>query len=131
MIRAGKQFSARRGLCLNAALLLLFFLVFSAPHRVHHFFEQSSPPSADRVAPTQAHDHSNGSDRDGRNQAPPASKHNDCAVLSVTHLAHGALVSLFSLPISQSAATWREDHRGTVLASYHFSLASPRAPPQL
>jgi len=132
MTLLGKQLSlTKRGLCLNAAISLLFFLIFSAPHRVHHFFEQTSTPAAHRVAHGQAHDHFNGNDRDAHDQSPPASKQSDCAVLSVAQTAHGSLVALFTLPIFDGAATCRHDHRVTTVVSRHFSLASPRAPPQL
>ena len=132
MIRLGKQLSlASRGLCLNAAISLLFFLVFSAPHRVHHFFEQTAAPSAHHIAHGQAHNHSSGNDRDAHDPSPPASKRSDCAVLSVAQTAHGSLVALFTLPIFEGAASCRDDHRATTITSRRSSPASPRAPPRL
>lgn len=132
MIRPGKQLSlASRGLCLNAAISLLFFVVFSVPHRVHHFFEQTAAPEAHRIAHGHAHDYSNGNGRDAHDPSPPASKRSDCIVLSVAQSAHVSLLALFTLPIFEGAATCRHDHRATTVASRHSSPASPRAPPQL
>jgi hypothetical protein len=129
MTRAGKRLSAKRGLCLNAALSLLFFLAVSAPHRVHHSFEQSSSSAAHRVAHAHGHDHSSGSDRDGHDQSPPASKQPDCTVLSLAQTAHGSLVALFTLSIFETTAAWRHDQSAIIVAARHFSAASPRAPP--
>jgi hypothetical protein len=131
MLRAGKQLFAGRGFCLSAAVSLLFFLAFSAPHRVHHFFEQTLVPAAPRSSQGQAHDHSNGSPRDAHDQAPPASKQSDCTVLLLAQTAHASLVALSTLPIFESAATWLDDQRATVGGARHFSPASPRAPPKL
>jgi hypothetical protein len=130
MTGAGKQLSVRRGLCLNAALSLLFFLVFSAPHRVHHVFERVAIPSATARSADPAHDHSSGGDRNHHDPGPPASKQ-DCVVFSVAQAAHGSLVSLITLPVFQNISKWREDHRAATVISCHFSPASPRAPPQL
>jgi len=44
--------------CISAlcAATFLFFLIYTAPHRVHHFFEQTRPQS-------HAHNHDDGSNR--------------------------------------------------------------------
>lgn len=132
MMLLGKQLSlTKRGLCLNAAISLLFFLVFSAPHRVHHFFEQTSAPTADRIIYADAHHHSDGNDRDPHDKSQPVSKQSDCIVLSVSQAAHLSLVALFSFPIFEGATVRCDNHRATAIASRHLSPASPRAPPQL
>jgi len=132
MIRLGKQLSlAKRGLCLNAAISLLFFLVFSAPHRVHYFFEQTSSPTAHHIIYADAHNHSDGNDRDPHDKSQPVSKKSDCIVLSISQATHLSLVALFSFPIFEGATVRCDNHRATAIASRHSSPASPRAPPQL
>src|SRR4029453_15614073 len=128
MLPPGKQLSlTRRGLCLSAAFSFLFFLVFSAPHRVHHFFEQTSPPQ--RVAEVKVHNHSEPTDHDGQDRSLPRSKPGDCAVLSAAQTSHASLVAPFSLPNLERTANFRDYHFATAIPSRHFSLASPRAPP--
>ena len=125
MLLPGKQISlAKRGLCFNAALSFLSFLVFSAPHRVHHFFEQTSAPQ--RIAHAESHDHSERNDHN--NRSLPGSKPNDCVVLSVAQAAHASLDAAFSLPNLESTADFRDYHRATAIASRHSSPASPRDP---
>lgn len=132
MRRRGKNFSlVRLGLCLNAAISLFCFLVFSAPHRVHHFFEQTSIPRTHHFADEQTHDHSGGSEPSQHSPSPPASKASDCIVLSVAQSAHASVVASFSLPVFGDTDTWCPDPRAAVTAFRLSSPASPRAPPQL
>jgi hypothetical protein len=128
MLPPGKQLSlTRRGLCFSAAFSFLFFLVFSAPHRVHHFFEQTSAPQA--AVHLKVHNHSEHTNHSGQNRSLPTSKPGDCAVLSAAQTAHASLVAPFSLPNLERTANFRDYHFATAIPSRHFSLASPRAPP--
>ena len=117
-----------KGLCLNTALSLLFFLAFSAPHRVHHVFENTAP-AAHTSAHRQSHDRSTGDSR--HDQSPPDSKQGNCAVLTIAQTAPGSLVSLFSWLNFQCSAMWWDDQRSIAVTDLHFSPASPRAPPHL
>lgn len=115
----------KRGLYFSAALTFLFFLAFSAPHRVHHFFEQAKQ----HVAEVKAHDHSEGTDHSGHDRPSPSSKPSDCAVLSVAQTAHASLVTPFSLPHLDRTADFRDHHFAPAIPSRYSSPAAPRAPP--
>ena len=52
-----------RGLYLSVAAAFWIFLVASAPHRVHHFFEQLPAASEHHAARLQAHEHADGAQR--------------------------------------------------------------------
>src|SRR5687767_670964 len=102
MIPAKQFASIRRSLCSSAALSFLLFLVFSAPHRVHHVYDQLPSPAAHPVSHAEAHDHSNHNDRSLPDQ--PA-KANDCIVLAVAQSAHISLASSVDIAVFETAIT--------------------------
>jgi hypothetical protein len=126
IMKPGKQFAlTKRGLCWSTAISFLFFLVFSAPHRVHHLYEQLPSPVAQHVA----HDHSDSNDR-GASDNQPASKPTDCVVLSVAQSAHISSVSSFDLPVFETAAARCADHPIVAIKAFNTSAGAPRAPPR-
>jgi len=131
MMRSGKLFAgSKRGLCWNTALAFLFFLAFSAPHRVHHVYEQLAASSAPHIAHAVAHDHFERNDRRPHDNQP-ASKPNDCVVLSVAQSAHLSLVSSFDLPIVATPVSRCADHPVVTIKSFNTTPGSPRAPPRV
>jgi hypothetical protein len=114
---------------LNAAVSLLFFLVFSAPHRVHHFFEEWPSPTGRQVTHGQSHDHADRNDQRSPDSRP-ASKPNDCVVLSVAQSAHVSLVASFDLAVFETAAAGCATHLTVTIKSVSASPGSPRAPPR-
>ena len=115
---------------LAVAGTFLFFLVLSAPHRVHHFFEQFAPANDTRT--DYQHEHSDGAQHShGKQQDRPRSQQNDCVALSLAQHAHTSLVQLFSFSVPERAVVREWEH--SVLAESAFSSApcSQRAPPQV
>src|ERR671925_1346197 len=108
-MRPAKQFaSIRRSLCSIAALSLLFFLVFSAPHRVHHVYEQLPSATAHPTSHGEAHDHS---DHNDRSLPDHPGKAKDCLVLAVAQSAHISLASSVELAVFET---------GTADCAYHI-----------
>lgn len=121
----------KRGLGLQAAVSLLFFLVLSAPHRVHHFFEQLSERKALRTDTAVIHDHADNHDQNHPTDKPPASKQTDCAVLAVAQNAHGLAASSFEYLILGLTPTSPHVRSFTNSSSFNPSPCSQRAPPQI
>jgi hypothetical protein len=117
----------KRVLHLHLAAAFLFFLVGSAPHRVHHFFEQGT------LAPQSAvvtHSHDAGEDDPGHPHAPQAPGNApDCAVQSLAQNAHAAAPSLGALPLEEFACARIEHLAVARAASFNPSPFSQRAPP--
>jgi hypothetical protein len=119
----------RRGFYLSCATAFWFFIAASAPHRVHHFFEQLS--TTHHVARVQTNEPSSGEHRhDGRENKRPAQQ-NDCIVLSVAQHAHASVVQSFTLAVRESAVG--RPHERPIVAASSFNPApfSQRAPPLL
>ena len=117
-----KTLAFSRGSALALASFFLFFLSFSQPHRVHHFFE-GHDYSHDKTRDNSAsHDHG------GRVPAKPV--RNDCVVQSIAQNCQAGQVELIELPFVEShlelfhpqASPWVES-----LASFFFLQ---RAPPE-
>ena len=116
---------SRRGLFLSVAAVFVFFLAASAPHRVHHFFEQFPAPAEQRVAHADGAQHSH---HDHHNPKPK--QQNDCVVLSVAQNAHASLVQAFHFTVIASAVARCGESTVTVVSSFNPSPFSQRAPPR-
>src|SRR5262245_21625693 len=81
-----------RGASALCAAAFLLFLIYSAPHRVHHVFEQIEAASHE-----DAHDHHGGSKR--QNSSP---NHSDCAFQASANRCTIGLTALVHL----STPTW-------------------------
>ncbi|MGH7887955.1 MAG: hypothetical protein ACREPG_08830 [Candidatus Binatia bacterium] len=129
-MNAGKQISTfKRGLCLQAAVSLLFFLVLSAPHRVHHFFDQFASHQPTDLATAQSHDHGESRHENNPSVPVPASQHNDCVVLTATQNAHALAASSFALTIFTAEVEHTHKHSSHSAFSFNPSPRSQRAPP--
>lgn len=129
-MNARKPVSARvRGLYLSIAAVFGLFLVSSAPHRVHHFFERL--PTADHYTfATHAHDNAEGTERSDSNQHKrPTSQPTDCLVLSVAQNAHASLVQAFSFAPIECAVTHQQDQEISIAISFNPAPFAQRAPP--
>jgi hypothetical protein len=119
----------KRGLCLQAAVSLLLFLVLSAPHRVHHFFDQFAWHQPTELATAQSHDHDGNRHENNRSVPVPASQHNDCVVFSATQNVHALAASSFGLTIFTAAVEHTPKHSAHSAFSFDRSSCSQRAPP--
>src|SRR5688572_915747 len=86
--------------CVLLAVAFLFFVLSSAPHRVHHFFEQGPLALAKNLSGLDPHHnaHDEGHSHGGVPQAP-ATNSAECAVLSLAQNAHGFTPPLLALPV--------------------------------
>ena len=110
----------RRILHSGVALSLLLFLTASTPHRVHHFFDQSSSTAVSRAART--HEHADGTHHShDHNKNRPKSTQSDCVVLSVAQHAHASVVQIFSFTVVARAMA-RHDEQ-VVFAAHSINLA--------
>jgi hypothetical protein len=120
------------GLYLSAAVSFLFFLVFSAPHRVHHYFEQFPAPWDHYSAQAQPHEHADGEQRRHNDQHDRKSyPQNDCAVLSIAKTVHASAVYSFDFTVFQVALTRDHDQSFLTGPFYNLSPFSQRAPPSV
>jgi hypothetical protein len=120
----------QRGLHLSAATAFCFFLIASAPHRVHHFFEQLPESSEHHPVHAETHEHSGiAHDHHGRDHGQRRQQETDCVVLSVAQTAHASLVQSFSFAIFESEVTRRHEPRVEGASSFNPAPRSQRAPP--
>jgi hypothetical protein len=119
----------KRGLSLQAAVALLFFLVLSAPHRVHHFFDQFHSPQSIGLASANVHDHGDSRHENNSPVPAPTSRQTDCAVLAATQNAHSLVVLSFDLTIFTAAIEHTQIISTDSAFSFNFAPRSQRAPP--
>src|SRR5262245_13896867 len=131
MNSAGKITLMKRGLSLHAVVSLLFFLILSAPHRVHHLFEPLSQPKSLGTDAAVIHDHADNHHQNHPTKQSPASKQTDCAVLAVAQNAHGLAASSFEHLVLALTPTGPHVRAFTLSSSFNPSPCSQRAPPQL
>lgn len=106
---------------LLCAGVFLLFLLCSAPHRVHHFFDSSR----------QAGNASNATDHHGNKQDNPSNNASSCvfqAAANGCHLGSTALVLLFSP--SSLVANLTGSVNSKLPKSFHPYASQIRAPPQ-
>lgn len=112
------------------AVAFLFFVLYSAPHRVHHFFEQTplalannvGGPDADNSAHEAGHSH-------GGVPKAPRTNSADCAVLSLAQNAHAFTPPLLALSLQVIACAHVGDLTVFSADSFNPSPFSQRAPP--
>jgi hypothetical protein len=121
---------------LALAAAFLFFVLYSAPHRVHHLFEnlpssqagdhETAPVAAASVGHEHGHDHHSGpeSSDPGRSSAK-----SDCVALSIAQNSHLSFYQ--SLEIAYHPLKIKAQADPPVIAAYHLSRSpsSQRAPP--
>lgn len=117
-----------RALHLGSALALLFFLIASAPHRVHHFFEQHALPEDAHVAQAVSYDHDGEPRHDHEQKPAPASQASDCVVLSVAQHSHASPVQMFEIALISSVSQRRQEPQLVAALVFSFSPCSQRAP---
>jgi hypothetical protein len=121
----------KRHLSLAVAAVFAFFLAASAPHRVHHFFEQFPAPAEQRAAHAHTHEHADGSQHSHRDHHDSQPKQqNDCVVLTVAQNAYASLVHAFDFTVIASAVERCSESAVITVSSFNLSPFSQRAPPQ-
>jgi hypothetical protein len=110
------------------AAAFLFFVLYTAPHRVHHFFEQGS------IAPIEDDDYARASDRTGtrrhdHERKSPQPQRSDCAAQMAGQCTHFASPPLIEFPFSTFACAHTELLEAASAASFNPSPFSQRAPP--
>jgi hypothetical protein len=110
------------------AAAFLFFVLYSAPHRVHHFFEQGT------VAATQNdnqawHDHTPAANGHDHKREPPQPRPTDCAAQLAAQNTHFAALPLIEFPFATFNSTAVEPHAVARATSFNPSPYSQRAPP--
>jgi len=108
------------------AAAFLFFVLYTAPHRVHHFFEQGrfAPAPHDHHAATAEAGGSHKHDHDA-----PQSQPADCAAQLAAQNTHFASPPLIELPFSTSARACADLLTVARSESFNPSPFSQRAPP--
>jgi len=109
--------------CLYLSIVAVFglFLASSAPHRVHHFFEQF-PAAEHSETAKQAHEHADDAEhRDSDHHKRPISQPADCFVLSVAQNAHASLVQAFSFVAVEHAVALQGDQAIAETTSFNPS----------
>jgi hypothetical protein len=118
-----------RSICASGIVsLFVLFLTVSAPHRVHHIFEQP-PPVAQKYF--HGHDHEAG-DKDhsrGHDHESPNPRHSDCALQSVAQNTHISSAQLIEVPFLEIALVRNPDRRIVASSFFDASPFSQRAPP--
>jgi hypothetical protein len=110
------------------AAAFLFFVLYSAPHRVHHFFEQR--PVAAAQDNNQAW-HSDPSAANGHDheREPPQPKPTDCTAQLAAQNTHFAAPSPIAFPFAEIIRAQSEIGAVTRAATFNPSPFAQRAPP--
>jgi hypothetical protein len=109
-----------RGAYALCAASFLFFLLYSAPHRVHHFFEQFKAANHD------AHDHHSQSER----RDPPSNDSNCVFQVSANSCALGLTALIQPLTLTQFVQRLFISQETTHLPQFLFAAFQIRAPPK-
>jgi hypothetical protein len=111
--------------------LFVLFLVASAPHRVHHFFEKLPFPVAETHS--HAHDHptSDTSQSHGQDHESRQPQQSDCAMQSVAQNSHVSSAQLIEIAFLEISSAQKADHRVVISTSFNPSPFSQRAPPTI
>ena len=112
------------------AAAFVFFLLYTAPHRVHHFFEQAP------LAPDEHHGHARSSDPGTTHEHDhegnsPHPRRSDCAAQMAAQSTHFASPPLIEFPFSTFACARAELVEAGWAASFNPSPFSQRAPPRV
>lgn len=109
--------------------LFVLFLTASAPHRVHHIFEQSAFPAEDTHAHANDHDLDDATHSHGQDHDSPKPLHSDCALQSVAQNSHVSSAQLIEVPFLEIARPCDPDRRVAAASFFDASPFSQRAPP--
>jgi hypothetical protein len=119
---------ARSKARLVLTIAFVFFVLYSAPHRVHHFFEPLAPAQNGAAvhhgnrAPKDAHGHD-------RIPQAPGTNTTDCAVQSLAQNAQASTPPLIELPLPAFACARLDYPTIAWPAAFNPSPFSQRAPP--
>jgi hypothetical protein len=114
---------------LGAVAAFLLFLIISAPHRVHHFFEQFPASEESDAAHVVADEHADDHPHDREHKPARGSQQTDCVVLATAQHSHAAAVQPFEVQFVQRFVTYALDSRLTSALKFDPSPCSQRAPP--
>jgi hypothetical protein len=116
--------------CLLLAVAFLFFVLSSTPHRVHHFFEQTTAGQAEHVSALDGANSAHEADHGHRGlPKAPGTESPDCAVLSLAQNAHASTAALVALPVLPVVYAHAGDLAVLSTGSFNPSPFSQRAPP--
>ncbi len=106
---------------LATSALFVFFLIYSTPHQVHHFFDQHKAPDSGSTV-----------DRDPQGERhKPNSQDTTCVfqiVAKSCHLSATSFIDIFSVPVStKNLSSLSNAHIPSYLLSDPFQI---RAPPE-
>jgi hypothetical protein len=114
--------------CVAVAAAFLFFVLYSAPHRVHHFFEQR-PVAAAQDNNQAWHGDPSAANGHDHEREPPQPKPTDCAAQLAAQNTHLAALPLIEFPFAKFTSTAVEPHAVARASSFNPSPYSQRAPP--
>jgi hypothetical protein len=109
----------------GTAILFVIFLVASAPHRVHHLFEEASASSE------HGHSHHAAPSSDSGHEPHPQSRSQqaDCALQSLAQNAHLFGVQLLAISFTEFTIEPQLAGPAARLSSFNPAPFSQRAPP--
>jgi hypothetical protein len=110
------------------AAAFLFFVLYSAPHRVHHFFEQGPVAAAQDNNQAWHRDPSAANGHDHERESPQP-KPTDCAAQLAAQNTHFAAPSPIAFPFREIIRAQSEIGVVTWAATFNPSPFSQRAPP--
>jgi hypothetical protein len=108
---------------LTAALVV--FILYSAPHRVHHTFEEGPLAPVPRAQPAPAWDHHG----DQHDHEPNSSQATDCAAQLAAQNTHFASPTSIAVTLPATACMRRDLPQRLNARSFNPSPFSQRAPP--
>lgn len=115
---------------LATAAVLFFFVAASAPHRVHHFFEQPPFGSARKAADHHTRGHGGeGHSSHDHDHSPPRSV--DCPALLAAQNAHAISVNIGVLAFWETTKICFNQQPATLASFYSPAPFSQRAPPRV
>lgn len=119
-----KRSSTRSNVALATAALFAFFLAASAPHRVHHFFEENYFPleSVEHSGNEHHHEHPH--------KHAPEPEPIKCPVYSVAQHSQVSIVQSFEITLVQTLIAGCVNCPVVRLSSNRPSPISQRAPPK-
>ena len=119
-----------RSICaLGIVSLFVLFLTVSAPHRVHHFFEQPQFPVAESIPTATIMTPPTRLTATATDHDSPKPQHSDCAMQSVAQNSHISSVQLIEVPFLEIALAHKPDPRIVASSFFDASPFSQRAPP--
>jgi hypothetical protein len=108
----------------------VFFLAASAPHRVHHLFEQQRLGGTKNHRPSQNPDspeHSSHEHDDHHQHSQPSPT--DCAVQMAAQNAHLSLIEIAAVERVEHFVAHYHQRSMITLERFDIAAVSPRAPP--